>query len=186
MLGLIRRTSVDMRDPRIRTALYKTLVRSHFVYSSQVWSPQSVALILDLEKVQRRATMFILSLSFQCYWHEYLDLVYFFKALKSNDPNIVVKSSGRVTRHNSTKSILTNVPRVNTLTFQNSYYNRAPRTYNCLPSYIRDADVTIGQFKSYLLKYYHEMTELIYDINVPQSLKLSVLNVTRVVLCRAL
>jgi hypothetical protein len=72
---------------------------------------------------------------------------FFFKALKSNDPNIVVRSSGRVTRHNSTKNILTNVPRVNTLTFQNSYFNRAPRTYNCLPSYIRDADVTIGQFK---------------------------------------
>jgi hypothetical protein len=106
-----------------------------------------------------------------CYWHEYLDLVYFFKILKSNDPNIVVKSSGRVTRHNSAKNILTNVPRVNNLTFQNSYVNRAPRTYNCLPSYMRDADVTIGQFKSYLLKYYHEMTELIYDINVPQSFK---------------
>ena len=65
MLGFIRRTSADMRDPRIRTALYKTLVRSHFVYSSQFWSPQSVALILDLEKVQRHATRFILSLSFQ-------------------------------------------------------------------------------------------------------------------------
>ena len=110
MLGFIRRTSAGTRDPRIRTALYKTLVRSHFVYSSQVWSPQSVALILDLQKVQRRATRFILSLPFQsetsykdrllltgllplCYWHEYLDLVYFFKALKSNDPTIVVKPS---------------------------------------------------------------------------------------------
>ena len=60
--------------------------------------------------------------------------------------------------HNSTKNVLTNVPRVNTLTFLNSY--RAPRTYNRLPSYIRDADVTIGQFKSYLLIYYHEMTDL--------------------------
>jgi hypothetical protein len=85
-----------------------------------------------------------------------------------------VKPSGRVTRHNSTKSILTNVSRVNTLTFQNSYFNRVPRTYNCLPSYICDADVTIGQFKSYLLKYYHEMTELIYDMNVPQSFKTNV------------
>jgi hypothetical protein len=72
-----------------------------------------------------------------------------------------MKSTGRVTRHNSTKNILTNVPRVNTSTFQHSYFNRAPRTYNCLPSYIHNADVTIGQFKSYLLKYYHEMTELI-------------------------
>ena len=97
MLGFIRRTSADMRDPRVRTALYKTLVRSHFVFSSQVWSPQSVALILDLEKVQRRATRFISSLPFQSetsykdrllltgllplfYWHEYLDLVYFFQS----------------------------------------------------------------------------------------------------------
>ena len=34
MLGFIRRTSADMRDhARMRTALYKTLVRNHFVYS---------------------------------------------------------------------------------------------------------------------------------------------------------
>jgi hypothetical protein len=36
-------------------------------------------------------------------------------------------------------------------------------------------------FKSYLLKYYHEMTLMYYN-----HLKLSVLNVTPVVVCRAL
>ncbi|CAB4044921.1 Hypothetical predicted protein, partial [Paramuricea clavata] len=58
---------------------------------SQVWSPQSVSLILEVEKIQRRATRFILSLPFRSetsyqerllktgllplsYWHEYLDL----------------------------------------------------------------------------------------------------------------
>ena len=55
-----------MHDPRTRTALYtKTLVRSRFAYSSQVWSPQSVSLILEVEKIQRRATRFILSLPFR-------------------------------------------------------------------------------------------------------------------------
>jgi hypothetical protein len=110
------------------------------------------------------------------------------KKLKSNDPNIVVKFSGSVTRHNSIKNILTNVPRVKHLIFQSSYFNRAAGTYNCLPSCIRHADITIGQFKSYMLKFYHEMTELIQYMTLMyhNHLKLSVLNVTRVVLCRTI
>ena len=54
--------------PRIRASLYKTLVRSYFAYCLQdllVWSPQSVSLILEIGKVQRRATRLILSLSFR-------------------------------------------------------------------------------------------------------------------------
>jgi hypothetical protein len=100
MLGFVKRSSIKMHDPRprTRTALYKTLVRSGFAYSSQVWSPQSVSSILEVEKIQRRATRFILSLPFRSetsyqdrllktgllplsYWHEYLDLVYLFKAI---------------------------------------------------------------------------------------------------------
>lgn len=188
MLGFVRRSSIDMHDPRVRCTLYKTLVRSHFAYSSQVWSPQSVSSILDIEKVQRRATRFILSLPFRsetcykdrllmtgllplCYWHEYLDLVYFFKAMKRNDQYITIKSSNRVTRRDSNNSIAINVPRVNTLTYQNSFYNRTPRIFNSLPSHTREADVSIGQFKSYLLNYYRTMTEQIYDIDVPQTFK---------------
>ena len=88
MLGFVKRSSIKMHDLRTRTALYKTLVRSRFACSSQVWSPQSVSLILEVEKVQRRATRFILSVyrsetSYQdrllktgllplSYWHEYL------------------------------------------------------------------------------------------------------------------
>ena len=83
----------------MRASLYKTLVRSYFAYCSQVWSPQSVSLILEIEKVQRRATRFILSLAFRSeisykdrllliellplsYWQEYLVLVYFFKSFQ--------------------------------------------------------------------------------------------------------
>ena len=89
MLGFVRRSSTAMLNPRIRTALYKTLIRNQLVYSSQIWSPQSVTLILDVDRIQRRATKFILSLPFQTdvtyrdrllmigllpltYWHEYL------------------------------------------------------------------------------------------------------------------
>ena len=65
MLGFVKRSSMDIKDPHVRASLYRTLVRSHFAYCSQVWSPQSVLLILELEKVQRRAARFILSLPFQ-------------------------------------------------------------------------------------------------------------------------
>jgi hypothetical protein len=73
-------------------AVYLQLVRSNFGYASQVWCPQSIKLIEDIEKVQRRATKYILNLGFTTnvsyitrlhqlellpitYWHEYLDMV---------------------------------------------------------------------------------------------------------------
>ena len=192
MLGFVKRSPIKMHDPRTRTTLYKTLVRSRFAYSSQVWSPQSVSLILEVEKIQRRATRFILSLPFRSetsyqerllktgllplsYWHEYLDLVYLFKAIKLNDSQISIVSNDRITRRATTNSVTLKISRVNTLTFQNSFYNRAPRIYNSLPPHIREASVTVGQFKSYLLTYYETMTKEIY-----------VSSVTRVVRCPVL
>ncbi len=184
MLGFVKRSSIDISNPRIRASLYKTLVRSYFAYCSQVWTPQSFSLnILEIEKVQRRATGFILSLPFRSeisykdrllligllplsYWQDYLDLVYFFKALKLKNPKIDVKSSSRITRLSSTNNFLINVQKVSSLTFQNSFFNRTPKTYNRLPPHIREADVTIGQFQSYLRNYYHSMTEQVHDNNV--------------------
>jgi hypothetical protein len=64
MLGYIKRSSLDIRNEKTRLALYKTMVRSQLVYCTQVWPPQSVSLILQIENVQRRATRYILSLPF--------------------------------------------------------------------------------------------------------------------------
>jgi hypothetical protein len=64
MLGYIKRSSLDIRNEKTRLGLYKTLVRSQLAYCTQVWSPQSVSLILQIENVQRRATRYILSLPF--------------------------------------------------------------------------------------------------------------------------
>ena len=36
MLGVVKRSSIDISNPRIRASLYKTLVRSYFAYCSQV------------------------------------------------------------------------------------------------------------------------------------------------------
>ena len=63
-------------------------------YDTQIWAPQSIELIVKLERVQRRTTKFMLKLPFNisyksrfqtlnlipfCYWHELLDLTLFFK-----------------------------------------------------------------------------------------------------------
>ena len=64
--------------------------------ATQIWAPQSIELIVKLERIQRRAAKFILKLPYSsnisyksrlqtlnlipiCYWHELLDLTVFFK-----------------------------------------------------------------------------------------------------------
>ncbi len=120
MLGFIKRSSIDIRNVNSRHVLYKSMVRSQLAYCSQVWSPQSVLLINQVENGQRRATRYyMLSLPYSsgilykvrlmktgllylCYWHEYLDTVYLFKKIVSaDDPNIQIKAIRWVTRHNS-------------------------------------------------------------------------------------
>ena len=95
LLGFIRRSCAGIVASVALLRLYCSLVRSHFFYCSQLSAPQSVISNLFLvEKVQRRATRFILknssNLSYKDrliklkllplnYWLEYLDLVFFFK-----------------------------------------------------------------------------------------------------------
>ncbi len=56
MLGFIKRSSMHIRNVNSRLVLYKSMVRSQLAYCSQVWSPQSVLLINQVENVQRRTT----------------------------------------------------------------------------------------------------------------------------------
>ena len=48
-----------------RRTLYLAIVRCHLGYATQVWSPQSVGLLKQVESVQRRATKYILKLPFR-------------------------------------------------------------------------------------------------------------------------
>ena len=96
--GLVRRSSADISNVRTRRILYLSIVRPVFGYASQIWCPQSIAIVKGRERVQRRASKFMLNLPFLCdgpyrerlialelmplsYWHEYMDLVFFFKAI---------------------------------------------------------------------------------------------------------
>lgn len=58
ILGLIKRT-FNCKSRKIILPLYKTLVRPHLDYCSQIWRPHLQKDILLIEKVQRRATRLI-------------------------------------------------------------------------------------------------------------------------------
>jgi len=60
MLGLLKKTCPLMTDIKVRRALYLSLVKSQLTYATEVWSPASVNLRTILERVQRRATRWIL------------------------------------------------------------------------------------------------------------------------------
>ena len=64
LLGYVKRSSGEISNVRDRRSLYLSLVRSVFGYS--VWSPQTVILMQRVERVQRRATKYILNLPYLC------------------------------------------------------------------------------------------------------------------------
>ena len=45
LLGLVRRSSADISNVRTRCTLYLQIVRPVFGYASQIWRPQSIALV---------------------------------------------------------------------------------------------------------------------------------------------
>ena len=172
----------------MRKSLYMSLVRSCLSYCSQVWAPQSVTTLYSVERIQRRASKFILSLPFRtdvsykerltklrllplCYWHEYLDIVYLFKSM-SSDPNISILNTARTTRRTDpSRGTILNVPRSNTTLHQNNFYCRAPKVWNSLPPTLRNRNLSIDQFKKNLFSYYANLTKLYFDINLPQTFK---------------
>ena len=107
------------------------------------------------------------------YWHEYLDLVYTYKSIVNNtDTKFKISKPIRVTRHTtSSKSVLLDIPKAKTVTFQNSFYSRASRTFNTLPEYLRVNTQSINVFKTKLRKHYVDLTLTVYDPAVPQTFK---------------
>ena len=56
----------EVGSVRTRLTLYLAVVRPALGYATQVWCPQTVKLIEKLERIQRRATKYILGLPFLC------------------------------------------------------------------------------------------------------------------------
>ena len=60
LLGLLKWTCPLLTDVSTRRAPYLSLVKSQLCYATQVWSPAQVSLKAQVERVQRRATRWIL------------------------------------------------------------------------------------------------------------------------------
>ena len=194
MLGYIRRSTFNIREFAIRRTLYLSLVRSHLGYATQVWAPQTVELVKRVERVQRRATKYILNVPFICdteyrdrllatsllplsYWHEYLDVVFFYKAnhdIFNIDKKILPfpqPQGQRQTRSFNPNSHKYKIPTYKTSTYEKSYKIRTSRIWNTLPNHITSKDRTFSEFKNLLFKYYILALENIYDVEDPRTWK---------------
>ena len=66
LLSFLCRTTLDIGSVRTRRTLYLAVVRPALGYATQVWFPQTFKLIEKVERIQRRATKYILGLPFLC------------------------------------------------------------------------------------------------------------------------
>ena len=190
-IGYIRRNTMFIKSNAPRRTLYLALVRSHFGYASQIWAPQTIELIDMLERTQRRATKYILNLPFSTdvdyktrlqslhllpvsYWHEYLDLILFFKITHglvemSALPDIHVMQ--RTTRSSSSNNAKYLVRKCKTSTYQQSFFVRTCRIWNSLVDELNYDTNCFNSFRSALLEYYHKSLEVNYNPDNPRTFK---------------
>jgi hypothetical protein len=94
--------------------------------------------------------------------------------LNNSDNNISTRVSLRVTGPtNRDNGLMLNVIKCKTvkLTLQNSFYIRAPRTWNTLPSSLRETNRSISSFKKALRNHYLNLTKDIFNPDDPRSFK---------------
>ena len=156
-LHLIKRALPASASVLLKKQLFISLVRSHFSYCSQLWKPLHVKDILSLERVQRRATKFILNdyvsdyktrlrrLSFLplSLWLDLRDVMFLVKCLqsKSDDSNFnifdYIKFCSSVTRSSGVKLA---IKYARTSTYRHFYFNRIVHIYNAICSVITLSD----------------------------------------------
>ena len=166
--------------------LYLSIIQCHLGYATQVRSPQSIGLLKRVENVQRRATKLILKLPFHCdvtyktcphlrnllpisYWHEFLDIVFFYKAV--HNLVFIDKEAPPATRwsmrsiKSSSSNAITYIPkRSRIVTYQRSFFIRACRTWNVLPAELRTSHISLASFKHLPFQYYNKALDL-YDVD---------------------
>ena len=192
-LGYIRRSTIKIKTISVRRTLYLTLVRTHLAYASQVWAPQYVDLIKRTERVQRRASKYILDLPFVCninynkrlsilkllplcYWHEFLDVLFLFKSHYdiinlSSDILPNPQYSSQHTRSANPNVLQFQISSCKTVTYQKSYLLRTTRVWNILPRDLTNNDLTFKVFKKKLFNYYSSALDNCYDVDDPRTWK---------------
>ena len=191
---LTRHFFINVSNISIRRRLYLCLVRSQICYGSQIWSPQSVTLVKRMERLQRRATKYILNLPFRCettyiqrldlvgllplcYWYEYLDMITFYKlthGIMTIDTELLpspTSDNRRETRSSDPSHSSFTTTQCKTTTYQRSFLNRTKRLWNTLPKHVTNNNNTFGEYKNSLFKYYKSAVKNIFDVDDPRTWK---------------
>ena len=186
MLGLLRRTCPLLTVCNVRRTLYLSLVKSQLCYAAEVWSPSQYNNKTLLERVQRRATRWILQtwdLTYRdrlqmlnllplTYDREIKDLTFFFKLLNGfydlNISNFVSFVSHNRTRNCENPSLVLKVPSCKTSAFQSSFFNRIVPLWNRVCKIACPADLrSLTMFKSFLSRTYVQLLENSYNVDMP-------------------
>ena len=190
MLGLLKRTCPLLTETKIRRSLFLSLVKSQLCYGSEVWSPSNVSLKVKIEKIQRRATRWILKsrmgeISYKerlqslnmlplCYDREIRDLVFFYKALHGY-LDLDISSFVSFINHDHTRltlnpSLMLQVPLCKTSTFKNSYFNRIVYLWNSVcKTASPNSFLTLFSFKNFLRRTYLSLLNSTFDVDMPCS-----------------
>jgi len=147
--GLIRRTFVWNHSQTTMIKLYVSLVRSQLLYCTQIWRPHLMKDIVNLERIQRRATKHILNDYTSCYKDRLLnlkllplmcifelqDILFAIKSLKSTisqlNINNYISFNTSSTRSGASNKLL--IPQHLNNTTRNSYFHRLPSLWNAMP-----------------------------------------------------
>ena len=206
VFGELLKPWIYIQSIKTRRTLYLSIVWCHLGYATQVWSPQSIGLLKWVENVQRRATKLILKLLFRCdvtyktrlqltsllptsYWHEFLDIVFFYKAVHNlvfidSEALPATRQSARSTRSSSSNAI-TYIPKQSrTVTYQRSFFTRACRTWNVMPAELRTSHISLASFQCSLLLYYNKALDP-YDVDDIRTWRTvsPTCNIARTLLC---
>ena len=154
VLGMVRRAVSSSRNIALKRALYLTLIRSQVIYCCQIWRPYLIRESRVLERLQRRATKFILDDYEMGYkqrlvkihilpltlWMELQDILLFLTLLKNPPDNFnlldYVSFSTTSTRSSSTNKLVPTslcIPRLNST--RHFYFCRIVRVWNSLPPF---------------------------------------------------
>ena len=161
-------------------------MKSQLSYAIQVWSPDKIALKAQIERVQRRATRWILKqrvgvMSYRdrlltlkllplTFDRELKDLVFFYKCLNGfTDLNVSdfvsFVSHGR-TRLSNSYNLKT--PVCKTSTFQASYFNRIAKLWNYICKFSPPTSFsTTASFRNFITEHMFHFCSITFTYTIP-------------------
>ena len=183
-LGLLRRTFTG-NSTQAKKLLYISLVRSQLLYCSQLWRPYLIKDIQMLERVQCRATKYILNnnkLSYKSrleqlhllplmYTYELNDLLFFIKSLKSPSPHFDINQYIQFSNHSTRATSAHKLTHSSSFTLhQHSFFSKIIRLWNSVP--VIDLSLPTDLIKKHLTIFFWEKFSVNFTLDYPCSFHL--------------